>query len=182
MNRIRPRAVSRTLAEDDEFQEWAAAFLPSLLKTAYLLLRDIDLAEDAVQGTLLRVFRQWPEARKAPDAYSRVTLVNVCRDHWRRLQSRPKEVHADDFEPFTRAEQNAVGDDGWAERKALDEALAGLGSPQREVMILRYFLELSVSETAAALGIAEGTVKSSTHRGLAQLRGLLVAGKGGETE
>lgn len=182
MNRIRPRIVAHSLVNDDEFQQFAAAFLPTLLKAAYLLLRDIDLAEDAVQGTLLRVFRHWSEARTGPEAYSRVTLVNVCRDHWRRLKARPKEVHADNFEPFSSQRREAVGDDIWADRKALEEALTSLGSPQREVMILRYYLELSVSETATALGIAEGTVKSSTHRGLAQLRGLLATGEGGETE
>jgi RNA polymerase sigma factor (sigma-70 family) len=169
----------RVLAHDDEFQAFAAAFLPTLLKGAYLLLRDIDLAEDAVQGTLLRVFRNWPAARSAPEAYSRVTLVSVCRDHWRRLRSRPQEVPADDFEPPVREHQDPFGA-AWADRKALEEALADLGSPQREVLILRFFLELPVSETAAALGIAEGTVKSATHRGLQQLRGLLEPAEGGE--
>lgn len=172
MNRTRAR--SRSLADDREFQNFAAEFLPTLLKGAYLLLRDIDLAEDAVQGTLLRVFRHWPEARHAPEAYSRVTLVSVCRDHWRRVRSRPKEVLADDLEPSSRDHEEEF-EDAWAERKELEEALASLGSPQREVMILRFFLELSVSETATVLGIAEGTVKSFTHRGLQQLRDLLVA-------
>lgn len=160
------------LRDDDEFQDFAAAFLPTLLKGAYLLLRDIDLAEDAVQGTLLRVFRHWPQARNAPEAYSRVALVNVCRDHWRRLGSRPQEVLTDNLEVTERGNRPTF-EDGLAERQALDEALATLGSPQREILILRYFLELSVAETATVLGIAEGTVKSSTSRGLLQLRGLL---------
>jgi RNA polymerase sigma factor (sigma-70 family) len=169
------------LVRDDEFQAFAAAFLPTLLKGAYLLLRDIDLAEDAVQGTLLRVFRNWPEARSAPEAYSRVTLVNVCRDHWRRLRARPREVLADDLEQTaSEPEREETFGDAWADRKALEGALSGLGSPQREVLILRFFLQLSVSETASALGIAEGTVKSATHRGLQQLRGVLDAGQGGE--
>lgn len=165
---------SRTLADDDEFHTFAAAFLPTLLKGAYLLLRDIDLAEDAVQGTLLRVFRHWPEARHAPEAYSRVTLVSVCRDHWRRLRRRPGEVPSTNLEPSPR-ERGVTFDDTWAERQELEDALASLGSPQREVMILRFFLELTVSETATVLGIPEGTVKSSTHRGLQQMRDLLAA-------
>ncbi|MGC9220932.1 MAG: RNA polymerase sigma factor [Solirubrobacteraceae bacterium] len=171
-----PQLPFRSLADDDEFQNFAATFLPTLLKGAYLLLRDIDLAEDAVQGTLLRVFRHWPEARNAPEAYSRVALVSVCRDHWRRISRRPREVFAHDSEA-TGGPQNTFAD-AWVERNALDGALAELGSPQREVLILRFFLELSVSETAAALGIAEGTVKSSTHRGLHQLRGLLTSAEG----
>jgi RNA polymerase sigma-70 factor (sigma-E family) len=173
----RPRRDFRSLAHDDEFQNFAAAHLPTLLKGAYLLLRDIDLAEDVVQETLLRVFRNWPQARKAPEAYSRVTLVNVCRDHWRRVAARPKEVLADNLESIAREHAETFGD-GWAERQALEDALARLGSPQREVMILRFFLELSVSETAAVLDIAEGTVKSSTHRALRQLRNLYAIPQG----
>ncbi len=160
-----------SLRDDDEFQDFAAAFLPTLLKGAYLLLRDIDLAEDAVQGTLLRVFRHWPEARDAPEAYSRVALVNVCRDHWRRLGGRPREALTERLE----ARARNPFEDGAAERQSLDSALATLGSPEREILILRFFLELSVVETATVLGIAEGTVKSSTSRGLMQLRGLLTS-------
>lgn len=66
--------------------------------------------------------------------------------------------------------------DGLAERverrQALIAALGALTTQQREVLVLRFLLDLSVTETAQALGIAEGTVKSSTHRGLAELRGL----------
>lgn len=177
MSRVRAQKSFHSVAHDDEFQTFAAAFLPTLLKGAYLLLRDIDLAEDAVQGTLLRVFRHWPEARNAPEAYSRVTLVNVCRDHWRRLRSRPNEVLADNLEPASGERLDGFAD-AWAERETLEQALASLGSPQREVLILRFFLELSVSETATVLGIAEGTVKSSTHRGLKQLRHHLASTEG----
>lgn len=173
-------AVTHAVAHDDEFQQFAEAFLPTLLKGAYLLMHDIDLAEDAVQGTLLRVFKQWPVARASPEAYSRVTLVNVCRDHWRRVRSRPAEVLSDDFEAGALHPPGFA--DAWADRKMLDQALASLGSPQREVLVLRFFLKLSVSETAEALGIPEGTVKSATSRGLQQLRGLLVMVEGGEAK
>jgi RNA polymerase sigma-70 factor (sigma-E family) len=166
--------TSKVLARDDEFQQFASLYLPTLLKAAYLLVRDADLAEDVVQGTLLRVFRQWADARQAPEAYSRVTLVNLCRDHWRRLRSRPREVPTDGRELATDRHPEFFGE-AWAERKALEEALRSLGHAQREVLVLRFFLDLSVSETAEALGIAEGTVKSTTHRGLEQLRGLLKA-------
>lgn len=167
---------SAVAASDAEFQGFAESFMPTLLKTAHLLLRDPGLAEDAVQGTLLRVFRQWHEARNAPEAYSRVTLLSVCRDHWRSLQSRPKEVLTDNFD-IGRPRDRGAFSDPWAERKELEEALARLGSPQREVLVLRFFLELSVSETAETLGIAEGTVKSSTSRGLNHLRGYLTSGE-----
>ena len=142
-------------------------------------MHDVDLAEDAVQGTLLRVFKQWPEARKAPEAYTRVTLANLCRDHWRRLKSRPSEVLSENVATGT-PDTSAAFSDAWADRKMLDQALEHLGSPQRDVLVLRFFLELTVAETAAALGIPEGTVKSTTSRGLSQLRDVLLVAEGGE--
>ena len=154
---------------DEEFRRFAKASLPALLKGAYLLLRDIDLAEDAVQGTLLRVFKHWETARAAPEAYSRQTLVNVCRDHWRRQARRPPETLVDDLsdlgEPFL--------DSGFEERQDLEQALAALPDTQREVLVLRFFFDLSVLDVAAVLGVPVGTVKSATHRGLEQLRVLL---------
>jgi RNA polymerase sigma factor (sigma-70 family) len=165
------------LADDADFQEFAAAFLPTLLRAAYLLLRDIDLAEDAVQGTLLRVFRHWPEARNSPEAYSRVTLVNVCREHWSRLRPRPTEALPGGTDPIgPSGEENFA--DAWAESRAVEHALANLPTPQREVLILRLFLELSVQETAAVLDIAESVVESSIHRGLRELRDILAPAEG----
>ena len=168
------RAGLSSHADDDGFQQFARAVPRTLLADAQLLLRDIDLAEDAVQETLLRVFRRWSEARSAPEAYSRVTLVNVCRDHWRRLRSRPREVLGEAFESAL-AERADTSLDVWLECRALEQVLASLGTPQREVLILRLILEFSVAETAEALGIADGTVKSSTHRGLQQLRDRLAS-------
>lgn len=161
-------------ADDDGFHQFARAFPRTLLADAQLLLRDIDLAEDAVQETLLRVFRRWSEARSAPEAYSRVTLANVCRDHWRRLRSRPTEVFGEDLESAI-GERADLSSDAWLERRAFEQALASLARPQREVVILRVILEFSVAETAQALGIADGTVKSSTHRALRQLRDQLAS-------
>ncbi len=144
--------------------------MPSLLKGAVLLLGDVDLAEDAVQATLLRVFRRWDQARDAPEAYSRATLVNVCRDHWRRQRRRPREVLTDGA---VVSGQDAGFSETTAEREALGQALAALPQVQREVLVLRFFLDLSVAETARLLGLPEGTVKSSASRGLEQLRSLL---------
>lgn len=63
--------------------------------------------------------------------------------------------------------------DRMEQREALDQALGTLTSPQREVLVLRFFFDLSVAQTAEVLAVAEGTVKSATHRGLVQLRELL---------
>jgi RNA polymerase sigma-70 factor (sigma-E family) len=158
------------LRRDEEFREFAARFLPTLLKGAYLLMRDVDLAEDVVQGTMLAVFRHWDDARKAPDAYSRQTLINVCRDQWRRQKRRPQETSLTDANiPDTASSFS----DALGERDALRHALDQLPQQQREVLLLRYFFDLSVVQTAELLDIPEGTVKSAAHRGLEDLRVLL---------
>jgi RNA polymerase sigma factor (sigma-70 family) len=123
-----------------------------------------------VQSTMLRTSRHWRRARAAPQAYSRQVLVNVCRENWRRQASRPVEVRSPDA---------ALGHDGGSftdqidQRATLDHALSALSSTQREVLVLRFFFDLSVEQTAALLGIAAGTVKSATSRGLGQLRQIL---------
>jgi RNA polymerase sigma factor (sigma-70 family) len=146
------------------------SFLPSLLRGAYVLLGDVGLAEDAVQGAMLRVFRRWDEARAAPEIYSRKALVSVCQDHWRRQRRRPQEVLVADLALMDRV---AVFSDQVEEREAREQALIGLPPLQREIVALRFFLDFSVAETAQLLEIPEGTVKSSTHRALQQLRNRL---------
>ena len=155
---------------DEEFRSFASRSLPGLLKAAYALLRDIDLAEDAVQGTLLRVFRHWNDARGAPEAYSRQTLINVCRDHWRRQRRRPQEVLGVDPDAVDMSQSFS---EELEQRDALDRALAELPQQQREVLVLRFLFDLSVAETAELLQIPQGTVKSSMHRGLRHLHNVL---------
>lgn len=155
---------------DDQFRRFAVDFTPTLLRGAYFLLRDLDLAEDVVQVTMLRTSRHWGRAKAAPEAYSRQVLISVCREHWRRQSRRPREVQA--------ADQQLVGQsvsftEQVQQRQALDQALSALATLQREVLVLRFFFDLSVAQTAELLGIPEGTVKSATHRGLEQLREIL---------
>lgn len=145
-------------------------FSPTLLRAAYLLLRDKDAAEDAVQSTLLRTFRRWAQAKASPEAYSQRVLVNVCRDHWRHRRRHPEEAQPNASEALA----PVIPLSGLVEQlPALEAALHDLPTQQREVLVLRFFLDLSVARTAELLGIAEGTVKSSTHRGLNQLRELV---------
>lgn len=158
--------------EHEEFRRFARRFLPTLLRGAYFLVRDVDLAEDVVQTTMLQVFRRWEQARSAPEAYSRRTMLNVSREHWRRQSRRPlvvgepNEMQVGVEEPFT---------DGIARRSELEAAIRDLPRPQREVLVLRFLFELSVAETAEILDVSPGTVKSSAHRGLEKLRHLLTA-------
>ena len=169
----------RVLQHDDEFRQFAKAYLPTLLRGAYLLLRDIDLAEDVVQATMLRVFRNWRNARQAPEAYSRKALVNICRDHWRRQQRLPPELLGEDVDSVE--EDVPAFSHRLAEREAMTQALERLQNVQREVLVLRFYFDFSVAQTAEMLDLPEGTVKSATHRGLSELRELLDAPAGDES-
>jgi RNA polymerase sigma-70 factor (sigma-E family) len=142
-----------------------------LLRTAVLLAGDYGHAEDLLQVALLRTARRWRTARAAPEAYARQALVNLCRDRWRRLKARPRETQmlpgsSDVAMVAGPAEQ--VG-----QRQLLVQALGRLPAGQRQVIVLRYFEDLPVAETAELLGISPGTVKSHTARALAALREVL---------
>lgn len=169
----------RVLHHDDEFRQFAKAHLPALLRGAYLLLRDIDLAEDVVQATMLRVFRHWRDAREAPEAYSRKALINICRDHWRRQHRMPAELLGEDMDGVE--EEVPAFSHRLAEREAMAQALDKLPDVQREVLVLRFYFDFSVAQTAEMLDLPEGTVKSAAHRGLMQLRDLLEPPAKGET-
>lgn len=157
--------------EEAEFRGFVASFSPTLLRTAFLLLHDRDAAEDATQSALLRTFRRWSRARSAPEAYTHRVLINVCRNHWRHQKRHP--IHASSDDSAVVANAGTVDQARADQRLMLDEALAELPAQQREVLVLRFFVDLSVPETAHVLQIPEGTVKSATHRGLGALRKLL---------
>ena len=143
----------------------------SLLRTAVLLVGDYGHAEDLLQVALLRTARHWRTARAAPEAYVRRALVNLCRDRWRRLKARPREVR---MLPGSSVTATVAGPaDQVSRQQLLVKALGRLPAGQREVIVLRYFEDLSVAGTAELLGIAPGTVKSYTARALASLREVL---------
>jgi RNA polymerase sigma factor (sigma-70 family) len=110
------------------------------------------------------------QARAAPEAYVRQVLVNLSRDRRRLLRRRPAEAPL-----FPGAGDGGV--DGpaerVAERRVVAQALAALPVRQRQVVVLRFFEDLSVEQTAELLGFSTGTVKSYTSRALARLRVLL---------
>lgn len=135
---------------------------------AWLILRDAELARDAVQDAMVRAWRDLPGLRD-PDRFGpwlhRLT-VNACLDHTRRRRRRVIEVELTPLDEPPVADASELV----ADRDILDRALARLEPEQRAVVVLRYYLELSLSETAATLGIPVGTVKSRLHRSLAQMR------------
>lgn len=153
-------------AAERDFEAFVAGSGPRLLRTAVLLVGDRQYAEDLVQVALERTARRWSRLRGVPEAYARVVLVHLVVD--RRRLRRPQEV------PL---EVDVVGgcDPGElvAVRTALLQGLRQLPPRQRAVVVLRYIDGCSEAETAQALGIGVGTVKSSAHRGLERLRAEL---------
>jgi RNA polymerase sigma-70 factor (sigma-E family) len=156
-----------------EYVEYLSARLPRLHRTAYLLCGDAHLAEDLVQSTALALFRKWRTVRAADnvDAYVHRVLVNQFLGERRRPWSR---VLLSDRPPDRAAPAPAVAE----ERDTVRAALARLAPRQRAVLVLRFFCDLSVEGTAAALQCSEGNVKSQTSRGLATMRQLLGGSSG----
>ncbi|MDQ6806993.1 MAG: SigE family RNA polymerase sigma factor [Actinomycetota bacterium] len=156
-----------------EFEAFAASCSTRLLRAAYLLCGDRQAAEDLVQTTLMRTARHWRQARQAPEAYARAVLVNLARDQARRRRRRVEEVLTD--EALRVGERRLVTDHatGLIDRDTILAALAALPQRQREVIVLRFFGDLSVAQTAAAIGASQGTVMSYTSRALSRLRELL---------
>jgi len=156
--------------EPDEslFREYVQARMTGLRRTAYLICGDWHVAEDAVAVALAKLYVHWARAQASSnlDAYVRRMVVRSVVDEKRRpwRRERPAEyVMADAPAPAVMTEDRIV----------LINALAKMPPRRRAVLVLRYFEGLSVEETAAALGINVGTVKSQTARALVAMRALL---------
>ncbi|GHH36605.1 SigE family RNA polymerase sigma factor [Lentzea cavernae] len=150
---------------DREFGEFVDARALVMRRTAYLLCGDWHRAEDIVQQSLIKMYVAWSRVRKdSIDAYSRKVLVRTAIDETRRgFFQRERTVDA--------VPERAVADS--ASDLDLREALDALPPGQRAVVVLRYWEDLSITETARILGRTEGTVKSQAAKGLAALRTLL---------
>lgn len=144
----------------------------TLLRAGYLLSGDRVAAEDLVQQTLMRTAGHWGRAQRAPAAYARRALVNLSRDQHRRA-ARADAASALELPAAGRAADARDHADVLAERDQVIEALGRLSVEHREVLVLRFYADLSVAEVAAAIGEPEGTVKSRTSRALARMRALI---------
>lgn len=150
-------------ADERAFQALAERELAAAYRTALLLLGDTADAEDAVQDALVRAWQRWDQLRdpgRAGAWFGRIVL-NACRD---RLRTPRREVRW-------------IGDRGagdeqavLAERDALGAAMRSMGVDQRIVLVLRYYLDLSVGEIAARTGAPEATVRSRLRLGLQAAR------------
>ncbi|MCU1587995.1 MAG: polymerase, sigma-24 subunit, subfamily [Frankiales bacterium] len=149
----------------EEFRAYVAARSTSLLRTAYLLTGNRADAEDLLQTTLAKTFLSWERIRdqQALDAYVRRVMVNTQTSFWRR---RRPELLLDQLPDSGVPDRTGHSD----LHEALWSALGTLPKRQRAMVVLRYYEDLSEAETAAALGVSTGTVKSTTSRALAKLR------------
>jgi RNA polymerase sigma-70 factor (sigma-E family) len=155
--------------------EWDAALIDlyraqrlPLLRLAVLLTDDPATAEDVVQDAFLALQRRWHAVDPAAAAgYLRTSVVNGVRTLYRRSRVARRHLHAAGPEDVPPADLAVLLTE---EQREVVEALRTLPRRQREVLVLRYWSELSEAEIASALGIARGTVKSSASRGLASLQ------------
>jgi RNA polymerase sigma-70 factor (ECF subfamily) len=157
--------------DHDAFAVLARAAIARLDAAARLILRDRELARDAVQETLIGAWRNLPGLRDPErfDAWIHRLLVRACVDGLRRRRSRPIEV---ELRPLA----GVTGPDiayGIAERELVDEALRRLDPAWRAVVVLHFFLGMPLPEAAAVLGIPVGTAKSRLHRSLGLMRSAL---------
>lgn len=146
-----------------DFSEYVAARRPTLVRTAVLLGCPQPDAEDVVQTALLRCFRSWRRVVNAdqPEAYVYRVLVNVLQD------ARSRRWNGE--LPTETLPDRPAGDVDLATGLAVRRALAAMSPEHREVLVLRYYADLSERDTADVLGVAPGTVKSRTARALAAL-------------
>jgi RNA polymerase sigma-70 factor (ECF subfamily) len=154
--------------DHDAFALLAGRFVARLDAAARLILRDPDLARDAVQEGFIGAWRNLPTLRD-PDrfeAWLRRLVVRACIDALRRRGRRPIEVE------LLPVDAPAVGDMASviADRELLDAALRRLRPEWRVVMVLHFYLGLSLPDVAATLDIPTGTAKSRLHRSLAEMR------------
>ena len=149
----------------DDFERFARARLPALVRFAAAIAGDRLEAEDVVQSALARTWAAWPRVRRHddPEGYVRRAITNEQIARWRRARRR-------DALPRQRAsfvEPPGEPDDG------LKAALAQLAPRMRAVVVLRYCEDRSEAETAEILGCSAGTVKSQASKALARLRAAL---------
>lgn len=174
-----PTMTQATAARDArdpvEFAAWMEARQTKLLRTAYLLTGDVHGAEDLVQTTLAKVYLAWDRvsAAESVDAYARKMMVNEHTSMWRRLWR-----HRETVSDLTTYDVPVPAEEYDGVSAALWEVVRALPERQRAVVVLRYYEQLSEKETAEALGINVGTVKSQASRALATLRDRL----GGRTD
>lgn len=151
--------------KDGDFSAYVTARWRPLVRSAVVLGCTFAEADDVAQTALLRCYVAWDKVCRADDrdAYVYRVLLNTFRDSRRRRWwgERPTNVLPD--QPVADRTSNVDISD------ALNRALAGLSRDHREVVVLRYYANLTEAQTAATLGVATGTIKSRLSRAMTQL-------------
>lgn len=157
-----------TVADAYDLERLYREHYRTLVRLASILVDDVATCEEIVQDAFVAVLRRsggWDTADRAP-AYLRSAVLNRARSHLRGQQVRRRWLRSAD-PPGPHADRDVT------ESTAMLAALRSLPARQREVLALRYYLDLSEADIAATLGIAVGSVKTHAHRGLAALAGRL---------
>lgn len=159
-------------SDEESFRRFAVEHAVRLRRSAYLFCGDWHLAEDLMQTTLIKIYRSWTRVQKDESLtnFSRTVLLRTWLDEKRRPFRRSEQTEATVPERLDEARDPAESADRLWARELVHKGLLRLPPRQRAVLVLRYFDDLSVAETAAAMGCSEGTVKSQTARGLDALR------------
>ncbi|MGH3366487.1 MAG: SigE family RNA polymerase sigma factor [Nocardioidaceae bacterium] len=165
--------MSNTWDADDAVTEIYAAHYASLVRMAAMLVRSTAEAEEVVQDAFVAMHGRWRRLRGSDRAlaYLRQAVVNTARSRLRHREVEQRHRPAP-LPAAVSAEQVALLS---TEHSAVFEALKDLPQRQREAVVLRYYVDLSEAEIAAAMGVSRGAVKSHTARGMAALRTALEA-------
>ena len=164
----RGRVERARRGDHDAFAELIRGSVTRLDGAARLILRDPELARDAVQEALIRAWRDLPGLRDPDrfDAWLHRLTVNACLDLARRRRRRVLEVELDPIDGPMAIDPLA----SFADREVVDAAMRHLDPDGRAIVVLHYFLGMPLTEVAATLGIPVGTVKSRLHRALGEMR------------
>ena len=170
-------AVNRTdrWSADQALEELYAAHWRQLVRLGVLLVRDVGTAEEVVQDAFVAMHGRWGRLRDNDKAlaYLRQAVVNRSRSVLRHQVVVVRHLRSTASRELETAPDADAGALDAARRGAVLTALGQLPDRQREVLVLRHYLDLSEAEIADALGIARGSVKSHASRGSAALRELL---------
>jgi RNA polymerase sigma-70 factor (ECF subfamily) len=168
----RDLVLAAARGDHEAFEVLATSAGDRLYAVARLILRESDLAEDAVQEALFRAWKQLPSLRDPDrfDAWMYRLVVNACADQGRQLRRRSEQVRALRLDIAISDDTSAVAD-----REQLARGFRRLKPEQRAVVVLHYYSGFSAAEIAEILGIPEGTARSRLHYATTAMRAALEA-------
>lgn len=152
-----------------ELERFCASEFPRLVRMLDLLTGDLHVAEELAQEVLVRTSSNWAKVSQldAPAAWARRVARNLATSRWRRTQAARRAQARRGPDPTVHHDRDVAQDE------MVREALQRLSERDREVLVLRHHLQLTVAETADELGISVEAVKSRSHRAAVRMRALL---------